>query len=111
MRNYVQVLGLAMAVAAVGSLSVPRTARAADTMMKMDCKSASTMMATMTPPPMAMKPTVDKEFMNMMVVHDKMAMQMAKVESQCGKDPKTRAMAAKMAEELQLEINRMLPYL
>ena len=111
MRNYVQVLGLAMAVAAVGSLSVPRTATAADTMMKMDCKFASTMMATMKPPPMAMKPTVDKEFMNMMVVHDKMAMQMAKVESQCGKDPKTRAMAAKMAEELQLEINRMLPYL
>ena len=111
MRNYVQVLGLAMAVAAVGSLSVPRAATAADSMMKMDCKSAGSMMATMTPPPMAMKPTVDKEFMNMMVVHDKMAMQMAKVESQCGKDPKTRAMAAKMAEELQLEINRMLPYL
>jgi uncharacterized protein (DUF305 family) len=40
-----------------------------------------------------------------------MAMSMAKMESQCGKDPKTRAMAAKMAEELQLEINRMLPYL
>ena len=111
MRNYVQVLGLAMAVAAVGSLSVPRAATAADSMMKMDCKSASTMMATMTPPPMAMKPTVDKEFMNMMVAHDKMAMSMAKMESQCGKDPKTRAMAAKMAEELQLEINRMLPYL
>ena len=113
MRNYVQVLGLAMAVAAVGSLSVPRTATAADTMMKMDCKSASTMMATMTPPPMAMKPSMplDKEFMNLMVAHDKMAMSMAKMESQCGKDPKTRAMAAKMAEELQLEINRMLPYL
>jgi uncharacterized protein (DUF305 family) len=114
MRNYVQVLGLAMAVAAVGSLSAPRAATAADSMMmKMDCKSAGSMMATMTPPPMAMKPSMplDKEFMSMMVAHDKMAMSMAKMESQCGKDPKTRAMAAKMAEELQLEINRMLPYL
>jgi uncharacterized protein (DUF305 family) len=102
-------------LAAVASMAGPRPAVAADAMMAkpMDCSKASMMMSTMTPPPMAMKPdmSMDKKFMNMMVAHDKMAMEMAKMESQCGKDPKTRAMAAKMAQDLQVEINRMLPYL
>ena len=73
----------------------------------MDCSTANTMMMgtsamPMSPPSPSMAAmSMDKMFV--MQMHDMTmhGMQMAKMEAACGKDEKTRAMAAKMTMDLQ----------
>ncbi len=77
----------------------------------MDCATANATMMKMSSPdmmkPMAMdsNASVDQMFAMQMQMMSKHGMQMAKLEAKCGKDAKTRAMAAKMANDLQLYIN------
>jgi uncharacterized protein (DUF305 family) len=75
-----------------------------------DCSNASMMMEKMTPAPMMTKPdaSLDRQFVDTMISHEKMAMAMAKVEAKCGKDPHARAMAEKMVEQLNSDISQLL---
>ncbi len=77
----------------------------------MDCATANTTMMKMSSPDM-MKPTamdpnasVDQMFAMHMQMMTKQGMQMAKLEAKCGKDAKTRAMAEKMAGDMQIYLN------
>ena len=76
----------------------------------MDCATAKTTMMNMSSPdtmkPMAMDANagVDQMFATQMEMMSKHGMQMAKLEAKCGKDAKTRSMAAKMVNDLQLYI-------
>jgi uncharacterized protein (DUF305 family) len=105
------------AFAGLGFMGIPAVA-AADAMATpaammakpVDCASASMMMEKMTPAPMMTKPdaSVDRKFVDAMMAHDKMAMAMAKMEATCGKNPKARAMAQKVVEQLNVDISQLL---
>jgi len=103
--------GLAIALSA----GVPGRA---DTAMSppIDCTKASAMM--MAPAPestMKSMGSVDKDFAQMMMMHNKEGMAMAKIEMACGKDAKEMAMAKAAMEAMEqndLVLQRILaiPY-
>ena len=66
-------------------------------MMKMDCTKAGSMMsdAAKMGGSATMTGDTDKDFMAIMMDHEKGTMMMMKVEAMCGKDPKEKAMAQK----------------
>lgn len=108
-----QALLAALVLVAVPCQFAPASAADKDDMAmpSMDCTTANaTMMKMMSPEmmkPMAMdaNASLDKNFameMHMMTMH---GMQMAKLEAKCGKDAKTRAMAEKLAGDLQQYVN------
>jgi uncharacterized protein (DUF305 family) len=56
---------------------------------------------------MKMTGNVDKDFASMMIMHHKMAVQMADIELKSGANASLKAMAAKMKSDQQLEIQKM----
>jgi hypothetical protein len=88
----------ALTASATGFASRP--AVAADAMMKMDCTQAESMMtdAAKGSGP-AMTGDLDKDFMLIVMDHEKGTAMIMKIEAQCGKDPKMKAMAAKQAQD------------
>jgi uncharacterized protein (DUF305 family) len=66
----------------------------------LDCSKADSMMAQPDTSMQAMKPSgdVDKDFAQMMMMHNSKMMAMEKAEVACGKDAKTKAMAQKLLD-------------
>ncbi len=104
-KSFVYALILA-AVTASTSVAANAPAAAADTMMnsnsmmKIDCTQASSLMTTAAkgnPPPMT--GNLDKDSMAMMMDREKGTAMMYKIEAACGTDPKMKAMAAKQATD------------
>jgi uncharacterized protein (DUF305 family) len=102
--------GFAFAAAPVPAGADAMATPAAMMAKPIDCGSASMMMSKMTPAPVMMKPdaSLDRQFVDMMMAHDKMALEMAKTEAKCGKNPKARAMAEKVVEQLNVDISQLL---
>lgn len=103
---HIATLSFAAAVFAA-QLGMPRAA-SADAMAPsaMDCSTSSMMMSKPMPAMGAMadtKMTLDQQFASAMSAHHKAMMAMAKIEAACGKDPKTRAMAKKMTDDMMKE--------
>jgi hypothetical protein len=95
-------LGQALALAALCLGAAP--ASAADTMTAApDCAAANATLTTMAaaPMPAATSPDIDKNFMTVMHAMSDHGIKMAKLEAACGKDAKTRELAAKMSQDLQ----------
>jgi uncharacterized protein (DUF305 family) len=100
LKSFAVALGLC--TFAGSSLALGAPAKAADAMMKMDCSKAGSMMsdASKMGSSATMTGDQDKDFMVIMMDHEKGTMMMMKIEAQCGKDPKMKAMAQKsMAQE------------
>ena len=92
------VFALGLSTIAASSLLMGAPAGADDKMMtKMDCSKAGSMMseAAKMGATATMSGNVDKDFMAMAMDHEKGTHMMMKVEAECGKDPKMKAMAAK----------------
>jgi hypothetical protein len=97
--NKALVLTLTLA-AATAALSAPATApaRAADSMEKIDCSQAEAMFTDAAKSHVAadtMSGDIDKDFMMLAMDNEKATQKIMKIEAQCGKDPKMKAMAAK----------------
>jgi uncharacterized protein (DUF305 family) len=95
----------ALALAAMVLGAAP--ASAADTMMAApDCATANATLTTMAaaPMPAAGSSDLDTNFMTAMHAMSDHGMKMAKLEAACGKDAKTRELAAKMARDLQADL-------
>ncbi len=96
-------LVLSLTLATAASLSGIASAQSNDSMMKSDamkpdCTQAGTMMSTAAKgTAMTSTGDVDKDFAAMMMDREKGSMMLLKIEAACGKDPKTKAMAAKEA--------------
>jgi uncharacterized protein (DUF305 family) len=96
------VLAIALAAATAGASAIaPRAATAADAPdMTIDCSKADSMMSDAskgTGP--AMTGDLDKDFMLIVMDHEKGTAMIMKIEAQCGKDPKMKAMAQKQAQD------------
>jgi hypothetical protein len=92
----------ALALAALCLGAAP--ASAADTMIAApDCATANATLTAMAaaPMPAASSPDLDKNFMTAMHAMSDHGMKIAKLEAACGKDAKTRELAAKMSRDLQ----------
>jgi uncharacterized protein (DUF305 family) len=92
------VVALGLCTFAGSSLALGAPARAADDdMTKVDCSKAGSMMsdASKMGSTATMTGDQDKDFMAVMMDHEKGTMVMMRVEAQCGKDPKMKAMAQK----------------
>jgi len=98
-KAFVCALALAAATVSVSALA-PRPAAAADAMAKIDCTQAETMFtdAAKGSGP-ALTGDVDKDFMLIVMDHEKGTAMIMKVEAACGKDPKMKSMAAKQAAD------------
>lgn len=99
--NKALVFALTLATAtATASLSSTAPAQAADPMAKMDCTQAGSMMSDAAK---GSSPTmtgdVDKDFMMIVMDHEKGTAMLMKIEAACGKDPKMKAMAAKQSTD------------
>jgi len=113
--------GFALALAAVPCASVFADDAMKPDPMMMDCSTANDHLMKMTSPSSAdmsmMKPdaSVDKNFV--MATHAMMSngMMMAKIELKCGKDPKAKAEAQKLLDQMaagtaeEMEILREVP--
>jgi uncharacterized protein (DUF305 family) len=102
LKSFVFALGLCTFAGSSLVLSAPAKA-ADDSMMKMDCSKAGSMMsdASKMGSTATMTGDQDKDFMVIMMDHEKGTMMMMQVEAQCGKDPKTKAMAQKSIAQEQ----------
>jgi hypothetical protein len=95
---------LALTTIASSSVCTSSSAGAADDKMmmsKIDCSQAATMMtgaANMGGAP-TMTGDVDKDFTTIAMAREKGTNMLMKVEAQCGKDPKMKAMAQKFADD------------
>src|SRR5450755_3872515 len=91
------VIALGLCTFAGSSLVLSTPAKADDAMMKVDCSKAGSMMsdASKMGSTAAMTGDQDKDFMVIMMDHEKGTMMMMQVEAACGKDPKMKAMAQK----------------
>jgi uncharacterized protein (DUF305 family) len=91
------VVALGLCTFAGSSLVLSAPAKADDAMMKVDCSKAGSMMsdASKMGGSATMTGDQDKDFMVIMMDHEKGTMMMMQVEAQCGKDPKVKAMAQK----------------
>jgi uncharacterized protein (DUF305 family) len=101
LKSLVVALGLCTFAGSSLALSAPAKAMD-DAMMKVDCSKAGSMMsdASKMGSSATMTGDQDKDFMIIMMDHEKGTMMMMQVEAQCGKDPKMKAMAQKsMAQE------------
>jgi hypothetical protein len=99
-KAFVFAIALAAATASASALA-PRQATAADEpMMTIDCSKAEDMMtgAAKGSGP-AMTGDLDKDFMLIVMDHEKGTAMIMKIEAQCGKDPKMKAMAQKQAQD------------
>jgi hypothetical protein len=96
LKSFIFALGLCTFAGSSLVASVPAGA-ADDAMMKMDCSKAGSMMsdASKMGSSAAMTGDQDKDFMVIMMDHEKGTAMLFKVEAACGKDPKMKAMAAK----------------
>lgn len=109
--SWVAAAGLAIALSA-GAPGKADTAMSAP----IDCTKAPAML--MAPAPEATTTSmgsVDKDFAEMMMIHNKQGMAMAKIEMACGKDAKEMAMAKAAMEAMEqndLVLQRILaiPY-
>jgi len=103
-KSFVFALGLCTIAGSSLVLSVP--AKADDSMMKVDCSKAGSMMsdASKMGSSATMTGDQDKDYMVIMMDHEKGTMMLMQVEAQCGKDPKVKAMAQK---EIAQEQERM----
>ncbi len=99
-------IALGLCTFAGSSLITSAPASADDAMMKMDCSKAGSMMsdAAKMGSSTAMTGDQDKDYMVVMMDHEKGTMMLMKVEAACGKDPKMKAQAAK---DLAAETERM----
>jgi uncharacterized protein (DUF305 family) len=96
------VVALGLCTFAGSSLVTSAPAGADDhAMMKMDCAKAGSMMsnAAMMGASETKSGDQDKDFMIMMWDREKGTHMMMKIEAECGKDPKVKAMAAKLDAE------------
>jgi phosphodiesterase/alkaline phosphatase D-like protein len=94
-KALVFVLALSSTIAA-SSLLTSGPAGARDDMAKMDCTQAEAMFTDAVKSHVgAMTGDVDKDFAMIVMDHEKATSTIMKVEAQCGKDPKMKAMAAK----------------
>ncbi len=96
---------------AAASVLAAAPAGADDAMMaKMDCSKAGSMMSDAAKMGTAdtMTGNVDKDFMVVMMDHEKGTMMMMKIEAACGKNPKEKAMAQKglTDEEARMQLFR-----
>jgi uncharacterized protein (DUF305 family) len=91
------VIALGLCTFAGSSLVLSAPARADDAAMKVDCSKAGSMMsdASKMGSSATMTGDQDKDFMVIMMDHEKGTMMMMQVEAACGKDPKMKAMAQK----------------
>lgn len=98
-KAFVFAIALAAVTASASSVAT-RPAVAADAMEKIDCTQAGSMMtdAAKGSGP-AMTGDIDKDFMMIVMDHEKGTAMIMKIEAQCGKDPKMKAMAAKQASD------------
>ncbi len=99
--NKALVLALTLA-AATAALSAPATspARAADSMEKIDCTTAEAQFTDTVKNHVTadtLSGDVDKDFMMLAMDNEKATQRIMKIEAQCGKDPKMKAMAAKQS--------------
>jgi|ERR1035438_3596425 uncharacterized protein (DUF305 family) len=96
LKSLVVALGLCTFAGSSLVLSTPAKA-ADDAMTKMDCSKAGSMMSDASKMGSAATMTgdQDKDFMVIMMDHEKGTAMLFKVEATCGKDPKMKAMAAK----------------
>jgi hypothetical protein len=98
-KAFVFAIGLA-AVMASGSALATRPATAADAMAAMDCTQAEAMFTDAVKSHVGeMTGDVDKDFTMIVMDHEKATNTIMKIEAQCGKDPKMKAMAAKQAAD------------
>jgi len=99
-------IALGLCTFAGSSLITSAPASADDAMMKMDCSKAGSMMsdAAKMGSSAAMTGDQDKDYMMVMMDHEKGTMMLMKVEAACGKDHKMKAQAAK---DLAAETERM----
>jgi len=83
--------GLALGLA----LAAPGSAQNAMDNTAIDCSKADSTMMQQPGTSQATQPTgdVDKDYAQMMVMHNDQMMAMSKTEAACGKDPKTKAYA------------------
>jgi hypothetical protein len=107
LKNYTRALALATIAALPLVLNAPATAddkmMSGDKMMmtKIDCTQAGSMMssaAKMGSAPAMMSGDTDEDFMAMMMDREKGTNKLLKIESQCGKNDKMKAMAMKEAD-------------
>jgi uncharacterized protein (DUF305 family) len=103
MQTLSLVLGTAMAVSQLGA-ALPAAADAMTSPAPIDCSKASAMMGKAMPATsMDSKMTVDQQYASAMMAGNKAQISMAKIELQCGKDGKARAMAKKMLDSAMSE--------
>ena len=102
-----------MAASASTTFTSTAPARADDMMksdaMKIDCTQAESQMSdAMKGSSPTMTGDVDKDFMMIAMDREKGSMTIMRIEAQCGKDPKTKAFAAKQAaaEEQRMALFR-----
>ena len=99
------VMALSLCTFAGSSLVASLPAGAADdAMMSIDCSKAGSMMsdASKMGSTATMTGDQDKDYLAIMMDHEKGTMMMMHIEASCGKDPKMKAMAEKgIAEEQQ----------
>jgi hypothetical protein len=95
------VLAIAFAaITASTSVVATRPATAADASAPMDCSQAEAMFTDAVKSHVAsLTGDVDKDFAAIVVDHEKATGTIMKIEAQCGKDPKMKAMAAKEASD------------
>ncbi len=96
------VCALTLTALTAASVCTSAPAGAADAMMaKMDCTKAGSMMsdASKMGTMASMSGDTDKDFMALAMEREKGTNMLMKVEAACGKDPKTKAMAAKAAAD------------
>lgn len=103
---------IAVGVSTLTATSVLTAAPASadDMMSKMDCTKAGSMMADAAKmgTTATMSGDVDKDFMVVMMDHEKGTMMMMKIEASCGKNPKEKAMAEQglTDEEARMQLFR-----
>jgi uncharacterized protein (DUF305 family) len=102
LKSLVFALGLCTFAGSSLVLSAPAKAMD-DAMMKVDCSKAGSMMsdASKMGSSATMTGDQDKDFMVVMMDHEKGTMMMMQVEAKCGKDPKMKAMAQKSIAQEQ----------
>jgi uncharacterized protein (DUF305 family) len=103
-------IAVGVSTLAAASILAAVPAGADDAMSKMDCSKAESMMgdAAKMGTTDTMSGDVDKDFMVVMMDHEKGTMMMMKIEAACGKNPKEKAMAQKglTDEEARMQLFR-----
>ena len=109
-KPFLLALGLSTLTVSALLTGTPAGAADDDAMMKMDCTKAGSMMsdAAKMGSSATMTGDQDKDFVAIMMDHEKGTMMMMKVEAACGKDPKVKAVAQKglVDEEQRMAIFR-----